>query len=227
MPISQINTNSIANDAVVTADILDGAITNAKIAAMAASKLTGTVPLANGGSGTTVGQAIIPLSIVQPAGSASFGFSVTAYRQYIIFYQNVSFSNNSTVMAMKVSSDGGSTFSSQINTTNARWFVDGTSSQSGSTTNVGTGFIWNDTWNSGTNGTNGVICIGGTPYGGVNRRLSWWAIGGGQTAGSQGIQIAMGQTQNDSTQYNYVAIQPNAGTFNNTSTFIICGVRES
>jgi hypothetical protein len=33
MPISQIVTNSIANDAVVTADIADGAVTTAKIAA--------------------------------------------------------------------------------------------------------------------------------------------------------------------------------------------------
>ena len=190
--------------------------------------VTGQLPIGNGGSGTTLGQALIPLSIVQPAGTASFGFSVTAYRQYIVFYQNVSFSTDSTVMSLKASTNGGSTFSSQINTTYAAWYVSGTSAQAGSTTNVGSGYIWNDTWNSASNGTNGIIGIAGTSYGGVNnRRLTYWAIGGGQTAGNQGFQIAMGQTQNDSSQFNYVSIQPNAGTFNNTSTFIICGVKES
>jgi hypothetical protein len=54
MPISQIVTNSIANDAVVTADIANGAVTNAKIDTMAASKLTGQVARANAPSGSVI-----------------------------------------------------------------------------------------------------------------------------------------------------------------------------
>ena len=54
MPISQIVTNSIATGAVVADDLADGSVTNAKIASMAASKLTGQVPRANAPSGSVI-----------------------------------------------------------------------------------------------------------------------------------------------------------------------------
>ncbi|CAB4126641.1 hypothetical protein UFOVP77_9 [uncultured Caudovirales phage] len=47
---SAITTAKIADANVTTAKILDANVTDAKIAAMAASKLTGTVAIANGGS---------------------------------------------------------------------------------------------------------------------------------------------------------------------------------
>jgi hypothetical protein len=47
---------SIANNAIITSKILDSNVTDAKIASLSASKLTGTVATANGGTGlTTVG----------------------------------------------------------------------------------------------------------------------------------------------------------------------------
>jgi hypothetical protein len=54
MPISQIVTNSIANGAVVEVDIADGAVTNAKINTMAASKLTGQAARANMPAGSVL-----------------------------------------------------------------------------------------------------------------------------------------------------------------------------
>jgi hypothetical protein len=48
MPLSRINTNAIANNAVVAADIADGTITAAKIISVANTQITGTVPAANG-----------------------------------------------------------------------------------------------------------------------------------------------------------------------------------
>jgi len=146
----------------------------------ASQLVTGTLPLAQGGSGTTIGQAIIPLSTVSPSGTSSFGFSVTAYAQYIVFYKNISSSSGGTVMSMKCSTNGGSSFVSNINTRNTQFNVDNTTTSS-SVTSVGSGYIWNEVWNSTSNGTNGVIGIAGTSYGGVNRLLSWWAIGAGQT----------------------------------------------
>jgi hypothetical protein len=150
---------------------------------------------------------------------------VTAYAQYIVFYKNISSSSGGTVMSMKCSTNGGSSFVSNINTRNTQFNVDNATTSS-SVTSVGSGFIWNEVWNSTSNGTNGVIGIAGTSYGGVNRRLSWWAIGAGQTPPNQGFQLSMGQTQEDGSQYNYVSINMNAGTFNNSSTFLICGVKD-
>ena len=46
-----VTTAKIANSAVKTTSIADGAITNAKITDVAATKITGTLPVANGGTG--------------------------------------------------------------------------------------------------------------------------------------------------------------------------------
>ena len=47
------NAATIANNAVTTSTIADGAITNAKITDVAATKIIGTLPVANGGTGAT------------------------------------------------------------------------------------------------------------------------------------------------------------------------------
>ena len=64
MPISQIVTNSIANGAVVADDLADSSVTNAKIASMAASKLTGQVPRANATSGSVIQTVVTQISSV-------------------------------------------------------------------------------------------------------------------------------------------------------------------
>jgi hypothetical protein len=92
MPISQINTNSIANGAVVAADLATGSVTNEKIDTVAASKLTGAVPLANGGTGSAT-QNFVDLTTNQTAaGNKTFSgnTSITGSFSGDIFTDNTS-----------------------------------------------------------------------------------------------------------------------------------------
>jgi uncharacterized protein (TIGR02145 family) len=51
-PVTSVgNATTITDGAITTASIADGAITNAKVTDVAASKITGTLPVANGGTG--------------------------------------------------------------------------------------------------------------------------------------------------------------------------------
>jgi hypothetical protein len=82
MPISQIVTNSIANEAVVTADlansavttvkIADSAVTNAKVDTVAATKLTGTIAAARLPTGSV-------LQVASATTNSSFSTSATSF----------------------------------------------------------------------------------------------------------------------------------------------------
>jgi hypothetical protein len=61
-----VTTAKIANGAVTTAKIANGAVTDAKITSVAASKITGTLAIANGGTGSST-QNFVDLSTTQSA----------------------------------------------------------------------------------------------------------------------------------------------------------------
>ena len=227
MPISQINTNSIANGAVVEADIADNAVTNAKIAAMAASKLTGAVPTANGGTGTTTGLALVPLQVVQLSGLSTFSFSVAAYPQYVVYLNNLGGSTASAIVRLRASTNNGSSYVTNFNFRTNNFGVNGaTDVYASSSSNNSGGYVWFDIWNGASpSGTHGMVMIAGTSYYGINKRLTFSAYMAGQLQGGQGVQVSMGQTQDDSNQYNNVMFELSSGTFYGASSALICGVK--
>jgi hypothetical protein len=227
MPISQINTNSIANGAVVAADLAAGSVTNEKIDTVAASKLTGTVPLANGGSGTTTGQGIVPLQVVQLSGLASFSFSIAEYPQYIIYLNNIGGSVASANLFLRASNNGGSSYVSTFNFRTNGFFVNGaTDVYAGNDSGALGGLIWAGIWDgSSPSGTNGYATIAGTSYYGINKRFTCSSVVGGQTQSNQGVQIGVGQTQDDSKQYNFARFELSSGTFRGSASALICGIK--
>jgi hypothetical protein len=227
MPISQINTNSIANGAVVAADLAAGSVTNEKIDTVAASKLTGQVPLASGGTGTTTGLALVPLQVVQLSGLSTFSFSVAAYPQYVVYLNNLGGSTASAIVRLRASNNGGSSYVSNFTFRTTVDQVSGaTNVYNSDAGNTSGGYVWFDIW-SGTSpsGTNGIVTIAGTSYYGVNKRLTFSAYMAGQMQGGQGVQMSMGQTQDDTTTYNNVMFELSSGTFRGSSSALICGVK--
>jgi hypothetical protein len=273
MPISRINTNSIANNTIQGADLLDASITAAKIISVANTQITGTLsvantsitgniissqitsvantqltgliqaaqigsanatlitsgtlPLAQGGSGTTTGQAIVPLQVVALSGLSQFGFSVAAYPQYVVYLNNLGGSTSGAIVRFRGSVNGGSSFTTNWNYRMTLEEVSGANTNYNA--NVGTasgGYIWYDIWNGAApSGTNGVVTIAGTSYYATNKRLTFTSVMGGQTPSSQGLQTGMGQTQDDSGLYNYALFELSSGTFYGASSALICGVK--
>ncbi len=68
---------TIANDAVTTAKIAAGAITDSKVTDVDASKITGTLPVTNGGTGTTNGSITGTGALTFAAGGSNQNISIT------------------------------------------------------------------------------------------------------------------------------------------------------
>jgi hypothetical protein len=257
MPIQQITSGIIANNAVVAADIAAGSITGDKltVGSLAGNVFTantitgdklgqsaissnnivsvnasvvniGTLPVAQGGTGTTTGSAIVPISVVQLSGLSSFNFSVAAYPQYIIYIQNLACSVDNTNLLLSASNDGGSTYISAWNYAQQFNPVQGaTTLTNGSAGNSSAAPIWTGLWNGTSSATNGYIIIGGTSYYAYNKRITFSAFFAGQTPGSQGVQISMGQEQDEGKQFNNVKIYIASGTWYGNATALICGIK--
>lgn len=188
---------------------------------------TGTLPLAQGGSGTTIGQAVVPLQVVALSGLSTFSFSVAAYPQYVVYLNNIGGSTAGATLRLRASNNGGSSYVTNFNyRTNFFDVSGGTAVYSSGAGNSSGGFIWNDIWNGAApSGTHGYVMIAGTSYYATLKRLTFSAVMGGQTQGSQGIQLSMGQTQDDANLYNNVMFELSSGTFYGASSALICGVK--
>lgn len=193
----------------------------------ASNVTTGTLPLAQGGTGVTTGLPLVPLQVVQLSGLSTFGFSVAAYPQYVVYLNNLGGSAASAIVRLRASSNGGSSYSNTFNfRTNALQVSGSTDVYSSSSSNSSGGYVWYDIWNGAApSGTNGVVMIAGTSYYGANKRLTFSAYMAGQQQGGQSVQTSMGQTQDDSSQFNYVLFELSSGTFYGNSTALICGVK--
>ena len=188
--------------------------------------VTGQLPVANGGSGTTTGQAIVPLSVVALSGLSSFNFSVAAYPQYIVYMQNIGCSVDNTNLLLSASTDGGSNYISSWNY--AQYFMPTTGSatfSNGASGNSSAAPIWTGLWNGTSSATNGYILIGGTSYYSYNKRITFSSSFSGQTPGTQALQISMGQEQDDGKQFNNVKIYIASGTWYGNSSALICGIK--
>ena len=273
MPLSRINSASIANSAISAADIADGTITAAKIISVANTQITGTLsvantsitgniissqitsvantqltgliqaaqigsanatlitsgtlPLAQGGSGTTTGQAIVPLQVVALSGLSQFGFSVAAYPQYVVYLNNLGGSASGAIVRFRGSVNGGSSFTTNWNYRMTLDEVNGTTTVYNTNAgNASGGYIWYDIWNGAApSGTNGFVTIAGTSYYATNKRLTFASFMGGQTQGGQSLQTGMGQIQDDANPYNYALFELSSGTFYGASSALICGVK--
>lgn len=188
---------------------------------------TGTLPIAQGGSGTTIGQAIVPLQVVALSGLSTFSFSIAAYPQYIVYLNNIGGSTAGAILRLRASTNGGSSYVSNFNYRLTNFGVNAaTDVYTGNSNNASGGFVWYDIWNGAApSGTNGFVTIAGTSYYGANKRFTFGSQMAGQLQGGQGVQVAMGQTQDDANQYNYAMFELSSGTFYGNSSAIICGVK--
>ena len=188
---------------------------------------TGTLALAQGGTGVTTGLPLVPLQVVALSGLSTFSFSVAAYPQYVVYLNNLGGSTASAIVRLRASFNGGSSYVSNFNFVTSDTMVTGTTTnRNGNSSNASGGYVWFDIWNGAApSGTNGVVMIAGTSYYGQNKRLTYSAYMAGQNQGGQGVQVSMGQTQDDSNTYNNVMFELSSGTFYGTSSALICGVK--
>jgi hypothetical protein len=225
---TQITGNIVSSQITSVANTqLTGLIQAAQIGSANATLITsGTLPIGQGGTGTILGSAIVPISVVQLSGLSSFNFSVAAYPQYIIYIQNLACSVDNTNLLLSASNDGGSTYigswnySQQINPVSGS-----TTLTNGNSGNSSAAPIWTGLWNGTSSATNGYILIGGTSYYSYNKRITFSAFFGGQTPSSQCIQISFGQEQDDGKQFNNVKIYIASGTWYGNATALICGIK--
>jgi hypothetical protein len=202
-------------------------LTSASTGISASNITTGTLPLAQGGSGTTTGQAIVPIQTVNLSGLTSFNFSVSAYPQYIVYLNNLGGSVASANVLLTASNDGGSSYIGSWNwRTNLLSVAGATTVLNNDSSNGSSMYIWYDIWNGAApSGTNGYVMIAGTSYYGANKRATCVAYMGGQQQGGQSLQLHMGQEQDDGKQFNNIRIFLSSGTFYGNSTALICGVK--
>lgn len=188
---------------------------------------TGTLPLAQGGTGTTTGLALVPLQTVALSGLSTFSFSVAAYPQYVVYLNNIGGTTAGAILRLRGSTNGGSSYVSNFNFRTTQDGVNGTTNVYNSdTSNNSGGYIWYDIWNGASpSGTNGFVTIAGTSYYGTLKRLTFGSYMAGQTQGGQSLQTGMGQTQDDSNTYNNVMFELSSGTFRGSATALICGVK--
>jgi len=111
-----IRSNAIADSSITTAKILDGNVTDAKIASMQASKLSGNISVANGGTGVSSITGLI-------RGNGTGAFSTASYGSFYDLTNQTAVAADSAV-AMKLSNtdfSSGITIqnNSQIRVTNA------------------------------------------------------------------------------------------------------------
>jgi len=202
-------------------------LTSASTGISASNITTGTLPLAQGGTGVTTGLPLVPLQVVALSGLSTFSFSVAAYPQYVVYLNNLGGSTANAIVRLRASTNNGSSYVSNFNFVTSDTQVTGTTTnRNGNSSNASGGYVWFDIWNGASpSGTNGMVMIAGTSYYGINKRLTFSAYMAGQNQGGQGVQVSMGQTQDDSNQYNNVMFELSSGTFYGASSALICGVK--
>ena len=212
--VTGLATGGLPDGSISADDLASSAVTQSKIAsgAVGRSQLQYTYP-------TEV------ITTINPSGLTEFGFSVSAYPQYLVYWENIGGSVGSANVSLRASYDGGSSFVSNFTYRGKHFYVNGTDDNTYGSTAAG-GWIWVDIWNGAApSGTHGQIMIAGTSYYASNKRLTYSAHMAGQTQGNQGTQIHMGQTQDDSHSYNYVKFVLSSGTFYGNSRVVVCGVK--
>ena len=147
-------------------------------------------------------------------GANSSSFPVSNFPQYLIYFSNLCGSTNGATVYIDASYNNGSSwvvnwnwvyFNKTVNNIDTRNNAD----LGNQASMVGI----NNLWHGASAGTNGYWLVGGTSFEGINKRLTISGVLAQQSPASQELLMVMGQTQDDSHQYNRIRIRLSAGTF--------------
>jgi hypothetical protein len=115
LPTGSVTADTLATNSVDSAELIDGAVDDSHMAAMAASKLTGALPAISGASLTGLSSGDL-VFLASSTGSTvanvdiTTGFSASDYNLYMIALDGVVSLSSGSTLQMRISNDGGSTW---------------------------------------------------------------------------------------------------------------------